>query len=615
MFFNEESSSAGAGTLLNLEGAPVTSEAPRKSSAHDFFSQLNWAEHTSGSAEYAPFQDHLGANSDSSSSDSDDEELSHHHDPFFSPVSSSRENGVVPGHSVPFVNFDDFESANGRTGQGQSSGGAPQKKVPTPQPMGGEEAKLIEFSIAEESGEESVSGNHTTPTRKREKEQTNNMFGASFDPWGTPSTTSRRPQGRATLEVSDLLGLNDSDEHSNASDLQSEVQTAGAETLSAHSGLEGENPVLSSNQFDPFGVFSHQPSTSTATPLQPQPAATTTSSSLTDDPLFNLLMNTSTTTTTSTTRPVTTHPSTSGSSDPFASLLTPTVTTSTNGASTSGHRVHHSFTPPSSASNLGVGSGGAPAGHRRVSQPPHINNHLSPLHGVSTGTGLGFATSYSQPNLSAFGSSGSATQFQQQPPTPPNQAGNKQGQGVRAYPAYMGGGSANTSPRSMSPTPFIGHSSSTGNLLQGGSVGGQTAQAGGMHPSQSSTSTASQDPFSQFNLGLMTGAKPTATSMPHKSPSQPVFRPQPGNAAPYQPYYMRQPATENSSTQAGSKRTPAQANGQAKPRPGAGVGPGSASSVFAQRKPNYNPVIGPESKTGKSTIASTLILASTMSCI
>ena len=144
--FNVEISSAGAGTLLNLETpAPQEADVPRKLSAQDFFSQLNWAEQTSGSAEYAPFQDHLGSGSDFSS-DSDDDFNNICHDPFFSAPNSKEGNAPV--------NFDGFESESGsghndhsRQGQGKS------RKLPTPQSNRQEEAKLIELSIAEDEDE------------------------------------------------------------------------------------------------------------------------------------------------------------------------------------------------------------------------------------------------------------------------------------------------------------------------------------------------------------------------------------------------------------------------------------------------------------------------------
>ena len=261
------------------------------------------------------------------------------------------------------------------------------------------------------------------------------------------------------------------------------------------------------------------------------------------------------------------------------------------------HRAHHH------SLGVGVGSGGATASHHRISQPPHFNDHLSPLHrtpmshSTGGGGGLSFVTSHSQPNLSVFGSNGSGT-GQQQLPHQLNQRQQQQGfGGVRANPSYMGGGSASTSPRSTSPTPFSAHSSSDGNLLEGsssGGGGGKTTLAAQASPSNS----VSEDPFAQFNLGFMTGVKPqpASSNLPHRSPSQPVFKPQPAHATPYQPYYMRP------ETQSGTGKPPqsqSQAKVPSKSKSGSSIGSSSNSgSVFAPRKPNYNPVIGPESKTG-----------------
>ena len=624
---DEERTSAGAGTLLNLGGTalPVATSgnAPRKSSAHDFFSQLNWAEQTSGTAEYAPFQSNLESGSDSSGSDSDDD-LKVPQDPFFSSP-TSKENGV-PGNGVPFVNFDDFESNNDLSGLQRRSSG---QKVPTPQSTGQEGAKLIEFSIAEEDDDTTVEPAQATPS-KNEAKQKRDMFGVSFDPWGTPSTVyQRKYQGKTALEISDLLGLEDSDEHSTVSDVQSEVRAAGVETFSNHLDRKGmrshssDSSAGGSNQFDPFGQLSEQPpvSTTTAAPLQPQQTTPSSSSSnitTANDPLFGLLMDMPTTSTSSgmnQQRPLTstssasTTAATNSSADPFASFLTPTVastspshpqqqyTAAANGTANhfGGYGLFSSTGPNLTSANLSS-SGGA-ANLRKVSQPPHFNDHLSPLHGMSArsgNSGLGFVTSLSQPNLSAFG--GSAGVANQRGQNPPNQ---QQQQGGKTNQSYLGGGSARTSPRSMSPTPFGAHSSSTGNLLQGGmgGGGGQATLAGGAQQ-QTLSSSKSDDPFAQFNLGFMTASAKSSSSVPHKSPSQPVFKPQPVHAAPYQPYYMRQPVGEAATTQGGASGRPqSQQKAPAKTLSGSSIG-SSSSSVFAPRKPNYNPVIGPESKTG-----------------
>ena len=120
--------------------------------------------------------------------------------------------------------------------------------------------------------------------------------------------------------------------------------------------------------------------------------------------------------------------------------------------------------------------------------------------------------------------------------------------------------------------------------------------AGRVNPATVST-TSSMDPFAQFNLGFMTGAKPTTASVPSQSP----FKPQPSQATPYQPYYMRQPAAGGEANSAGGRNQQTQGKSpKGKSLSGSSIGTGSAS-VFAPRKPNYNLTIGPESKTGKHT--------------
>ena len=604
MSMEEESTSAGAGTLLNLEGT-ATTNVPRQSSGHNFFSQLNWAEQTSKSSEYAPFQDHLGAGSNSSSESGDDTNV--HQDPFLS-APSSKENGG-PGSGVPFVNFDDFESGSAST-RG-ANGHMHRINIPTPQSTGQDEAKLIEFSVGRlDRGPVQPASNTqaTTPTRSKDEKQTKDMFGVSFDPWGTPSTAYQRQyQGKSALEISDLLGLDDSDDEvSTLSDVQSEVRAAGAETFSDHLDRKGmksnsSDSSATSSQFDPFSTLLQHPTTSSATP---QTASST-------EPLFNLMdipaatataaypSTTVTTTASSTT--------TAGNAqDPFGSLFAPTVASQHQqqhiSASPRRH-VHHSSSPATPVTNLGVGarsSSSVATGPRRVSQPPHFNNHLSPSHPLSSSGGLGSVSSHSQPNLYAFGGGfmgGSHQQLQQQAFV-----------GARAHPSYLGGGSASTSPRSMSPRsspiPFGAHSSSTGNISQTSTEGGRGGE--GQATTAGGTQT-SMDPFAQFNLGFMTGTNPPS-SMPQKIPSQhqqqqqPVFKPQPTKSAPYQPYYMRQPTAESASVQGGGGGkggvSQSHARSQGKSKSSSSIGTGS-SSVFAPRKPNYNPVIGPESKTGK----------------
>lgn len=134
--FNKEISSAGAGTLLNLETpAPQEAGVPRKYSAQDFL--LNWAEQTSGLAKYAPFQDHLRSGSDSSSDSDDFNNICH--DSFFS--------APTPRKAMLLLTLTILRARVVMITQDKSG------KLPTPQSNRQEEAKLSEFSIAEDEDE------------------------------------------------------------------------------------------------------------------------------------------------------------------------------------------------------------------------------------------------------------------------------------------------------------------------------------------------------------------------------------------------------------------------------------------------------------------------------
>ena len=556
----EESTSAG-GNLLNVGTSSPSQETPASST--NFFSQLNWQQQTGESAGYVPFQDQ---NEESESSSEDGQ------DPFLTTGGRSTSNGM----DTMFANFGAFQSESVQESS-KPNGSVRSNPVPS-QP----EIKLIDFTIVEEdeSGETVVpssaprGGGYIDPFQQQPSgssssnsstsKPANDPFTSfeSFDPWGasTLSSSYGEFQGKNDEEVSNLLGLDDSDEHSKVSDLQSEVRAVGAEPFSEHFGSgststsnKEQDQSTSPNQIDPFGFTQSGSSTATS-----GTTSTGGGGALLDFMSDNSPGSSSTSGQSNVKQPP---PPSSSSQDPFGFLSPPTM--SSTQVPVDPRKLPRRVSTPENLLN-------APHSRTGVSQQPtfntysgghsgHSNRSLSAPHNQ-------MRFSHSQPNLSAFDLAG-----QYQPPT----SAARTSQSV-----YRGSVSTSTTPRSGSPNPpTSAHSGSTGNL-------------------STVTSSSSAGPFAQFNLKQMTGSNPQGTRPTPKQPtSQPNFKSAVGNNA-YQPYYMRHPSNSGPSMPQVPKP-----QAQKQTRMGMGMGPTFGSnSVFSQRSqsPNYNPIVGPGtgSKTG-----------------
>ena len=513
------------------------------SSTHNFFSQLNWQEQTTADAGYVPFLDQVDSNSDSDSEDDEEEE--------FQPPSSRGGSEIHPsaGGSANFANFDGHF-------QHRTVVGNPHAEMLEPP-----EIKLIEFGFPEgdsdedddDQEEEEGTPSSTSDSRHQQPQQqqqqyrdpfqtttnppaqfsSNGIFGDNFgDPW---QTSQQQFQGKSALEISDLLGLEDSDEHSTLS-LVSEARAAGAETFRPRAVPPKEKKDQSKKTsagpgaFDPFGF----PTTSGSTAGGNHQTSTTTPILVGGD-LFG-----------GGAKPL--DPS-SPVSSPLRreqeDLFDPNFLVAT----------HHQ-------SQQQQGSGNSKL--RNTSQPV-FGNTLT----TAGGFGLGNVSSHSQPNLVTWGANG----------------GGGGGGG--------GGGSRKKTPSPKSVTPDVGRSpthspvpfagahfsSSTGNINQ-----------------MSQQSKRSGDPFAQFNIQQISGAKPNlpqSTAPSQAPPGHPAFQPMTNRPA-YQPYYMQkqQQQAQSGSSQASSSNSKPPLSHSQSSRPPQGTAAGSAFSQAARPKspmrPNYN---------------------------
>lgn len=563
---DEESTSAGGGNLLNLQGLTVTpSEDPGSRRSHqdgkpdgggdDFFSQLHWQKQNAEMSGYTAFQDQ-GAESESdssssgSSSSSDNEFQGQHLDPF----SSGKQQGHSSGNDGLIANyaaFNDAESAGIGGGQSKMSG----------RDVGGSgprEEKLIEFGFSDDFGH---SDNSTTKSSSSSFQQESTR--TSFDPWGSSSHYSQY-QGKSALEVSNLLGLDDSDEHSQVSDVQSEVRTVGAKQFTDRLERMGNKEKLkTSNQFDPFGPLMSSSSSSNQESgesgpvfgLLVDPPATQPSLPLPTQPTHPPQAQP--------THPPQAQPSASQPShdpfDPLGPLPSFHSPTKNKPGLKVGNMPRNVSTPATLASMGGWGQSASTANFK--------DKPRNPAQGLLSTSPLDKASSLSQPNLVFESNNGHR-----------KMSGSKLG--------YRGSSSHNTSPKDsprISPVPFGAHSGSTGNLTSG-------------------------DPFAQFNIQQMAkgnSSKPTAPN-PTPQSAQRTLHPA------YQPYYMQQNQQNMSHSlsqpqfqQPHTQRTNIPSGG-APPRSSSGsnIPPGSGSSTaFPPRstspRPNYNPVMGGGPKTGQ----------------
>lgn len=301
----EESTSAGGGNLVNLHSDSASSSDNPAATAHqqlhqgdNFFKQSDWQMREAEMAGYTAFQDpNEESDSDSSSSESDSSS-----DGGFGairPPSNSQNNEQL------FANFGAFNVDQ------------------NPQPPPPKDEQLVDFSFPSKEAQ------NIPPKPNPPPPQTT----IQFDPWSTQFS------GKPDIEVSNLLGLDDSGSHST---VQSEVTTVGGEQFSNRiekmSTTEKSNSDF--NKFDPFGtVSSSQQNVPTfdllmssaqpplSTPSQPTPTPPPSQTFDPFDPLgttfsptqgIDTVRKTSTTTTSSNFLPV--NPSTSSAQFPSAAF-------------------------------------------------------------------------------------------------------------------------------------------------------------------------------------------------------------------------------------------------------------------------------------------------------
>ena len=172
-------------------------------------------------AGYTAFRDP----NEESESDSSSSESGSSSDDDFKPPSSN-----VQGNEGLIANFGAFDDRQN-----------PPQNPPT-------EGRLLDFSFSDENVP-SVSKSTNPPPS-----QTTNQF----DPWSVQFAS------KSDIEVTNLLGLEDLNDCSRVSDVQSEVTAAGAEQFSNQ--IEKMGKVTSdSNQFDPFGMMSSESSSNQKT--------------------------------------------------------------------------------------------------------------------------------------------------------------------------------------------------------------------------------------------------------------------------------------------------------------------------------------------------------------
>ena len=502
----------------------------------DFFSQLHWQKQNAEMSGYAAFQDQgVDSDSDSSSSGSSSSSDNDYQGQLRTPhsggkqVHSSGNDGLIAN----FAAFNDAESAGFGGGQDKTSG----KEMDGSDPQ---EEKLIDFGFPDDFGTSENSPTKSTST-SFQKEST----GTSFDPWGA---TSHYPQyqGKSELEVSNLLGLDDSDEHSQVSDVQSEVRTVGAKQFTDRLERMGNTEKgKSSNHFDPFGPLLSSSSSSNQESGE-------------GAPLFGLVLHPPSPAQPSH-PPQAQLPASQHSHDPFDPLgPLPTFSSTKNQPGLKVGKMPRNVSTPATLASMG--GGGHPVSH-------FDNKARNPAHGLLSTSPLSKTSSLSQPNLVFEGNNGHR-----------KISGNR--------PGYRGTSSQNTSPKEgsprNSPIPFGAHSGSTDNI-------------------------SSADPFAQFNLQQMAGGKANSSNPPAPNPApQSAQR----NLHPaYQPYYMQQNQHNMSHSQSQPQipqRTNLPSGGPTPPRTSSGstFQPGSNSStVFPQRstspRPNYNPMMGSGPKTGQ----------------
>ncbi len=232
---DEESTSAGGGNLVKLQSDRVpSSETP--AAAHqqlhqkdEFFSQIHWQKQEAEMAGYTAFRDpNEESDSDSSSSGSDSSS-----DDDINAIRPPPSN--VQGNEGLIANFGAFDDRQN-----------PPQNTPT-------EGKLLDFSFSDDNVPSASKTTNPPPSQATNQ----------FDPWSAQFTS------KPDIEVSNLLGLDDLNDSSRVSDVQSKVTAAGAEQFSNQIEKMGKEKTTSdSNQFDPFGMMSSESSSTQKTAFE-----------------------------------------------------------------------------------------------------------------------------------------------------------------------------------------------------------------------------------------------------------------------------------------------------------------------------------------------------------
>ena len=528
-FLEEESSSAGSGTLFTVGDNPGDASVPPTSNGtstnqageagRDFFAQLDWQEHQKKveSAGYAPYQDRIPEDFDSASTSSGSSSSGGSSDNEFNHFQM----GAVSAGSKPLEEGEGLLIGN--VGVGSEPAGVKDRESRNPQ------IKLIEFG-AEQGESQTPQPSSTKPA-------------PYVDPFQQKPASSTAP---TTGQSADLLGGGAS------MDMFSDV---------VFDPFGGLSAVPSKNSDAPFGDLlglgsgsAKDATTATTTPTTAAPStggqgsggATDLMSSSSADDMFDPFGSIGA-------GSKATKPSSHGSDGDLmgdAPTLMPMPTFGAPAQPYMGHRFSEPFAMQSS--NLSSPSKES----RKLSSPTPGEMPRPPTHTSSNTLSASFSSnvSLSQPNLASFGTS------RQPSATPAGWGGS----------GFRGSASHNTSPRrSPSPNAPMPHSSaSMGNIAQHQQL----------------------DPFGQFNLNAMTGSgakAPPASTRPASASTTQGRPPPTGNS--YQPYYM-QNQTQHRNNGIQGHRNGMQQPVSAQIKTGIGSKP-KATSAFSTRpqSPNYNP--------------------------
>lgn len=601
----EESTSAGGGNLnFNAVTVSPTSDSHgiHKKGTHcesdkDFFTQLGRQRQNPKLSGYYAFHNQDSEEQSDSSSSGAGSGIEFYHN---TPPGHGNTQGLAdhdPDDGL-ITNFGPFPSSRGSDSDSRNPRAVSERHESKHSPQ---EAKLIEFGNFEIPAP-IVSITTAEPVVPE----------ALFDPWGV----TLHCLGKSPLEVSNLLGLDSSDDHSQVSDVQSEVRTVGAKQFTdrLEKMTSNDRPKLSQD-LDPFSPLVSAEQGKELTPV----------------PVITLLD-----------KPLTSQSSRSHHShdhlDPFGPMTI--IQSSSDQTIMSG--MSRNVSTPATLSSLGQGhsSTGGAVPNGKINMPALDVPIMSMLDK---------SVSHSQPTLS-----GDLAMFQ-------GRSGNKTGyQGTASYKTSKMGGSLRSS-----PVPFASHtgsssthssadpfaqlntqqmagynSSSSKPKISSAISGSQQTASSKRSPTKrslrsnpvsvshagSSDSHSSGDPFAQFDIQQMVGnnvtsSKPRVSNTTASQPGQKSLHPA------YKPYYMQQnqqsmahahSQPQVSGVAAGKTSPMSGSSTKTSPMPGSSAktspmssssgstppGGATSNSIFPPRstsssRSNYNPVMESGTKTGQ----------------